>query len=218
MGWFKKWTWLKERKKWLRNKKKTFLIVCEWKNTEPSYFDKFNISTIDIEIVWTWYNTIKIIDEALEKSKKYEYDEIWCVFDADPKPSNPTQISNFNNAIFKWNKLWFWIAYSNQAFEYWLLLHFEDHQWWWMNRKDYNKKLNSYLKPLNIKYDWKTNKIINQNFFDVLYGSSEIAIKRAKKIYELFRKTNWKCTNPWSEESSTTVYLLVEKILKEERN
>ncbi|MGN6417310.1 MAG: RloB domain-containing protein [Pseudobacter sp.] len=32
------------------------------------------------------------------------------------------------------------IAYSNQAFEYWLILHFEDHQGGKIDRNDYHKK------------------------------------------------------------------------------
>lgn len=57
-----------------------------------------------------------------------KYDEIWCVFDADPKPSNPSQIMNFNSAIMLAEKQKFFVAYSHQAFEYWLLLHMDDHQ------------------------------------------------------------------------------------------
>lgn len=39
----------------------------------------------------------QLADEAQKKNKKY--DNVWCVFDADPKPDNPNQLKNFNAAI-----------------------------------------------------------------------------------------------------------------------
>ncbi|WP_394333999.1 RloB domain-containing protein [Chryseolinea serpens] len=47
----------------------------------------------------------------------------------------------------------FGIAYSNQAFEYWLILHFEDHQGGAMARADYGNKLNRYINPLGASYE-----------------------------------------------------------------
>ncbi|MDZ4706532.1 MAG: hypothetical protein SH848_21560 [Saprospiraceae bacterium] len=86
-----------------------------------------------------------------------------------------------------------------------------------MNRSDYDAKINNLLRPYNLVYDGKNSKIITDDFFDLLDGVDEktnkerklLAIKRAKRTYDLFDHTN-----PASEESSTTVFRLVEELLK----
>ncbi len=132
-----------------KQKKESFLIVCEGKNTEPSYFEQFKLSTAVITVVGEGYNTLSLVKEAKrlsEKKKGEKYDQVWCVFDKDDFPAN-----NFNQAIALSEKLGFKVAYSNQAFEYWLILHFEAHQGGAMHRDSYCAKLNSYLKAFNLK-------------------------------------------------------------------
>lgn len=111
----------------------------------------------------------------------------------------------------------FRVAYSNQAFEYWIILHFDDHQGGGMHRRDYDKKLNSLLKPFKLTYDGGRSKIITEEIFEVLDGIDEktnkerkmLAIQRAKRNYEQFEHVN-----PAIEESSTTVFRLVETLLR----
>ncbi|MBI9066564.1 MAG: RloB domain-containing protein [Salinivirgaceae bacterium] len=148
---------------------------------------------------------------------------MWCVFDADPKPDNPKQLENFNNAILLAKKLKFRIAYSNQAFEYWLILHFEDHQGGAIQRSVYGDKINSYIHKLGIHYDYEGSKKIEQDFFNLLdeivyvdrdgekFSRCDIAIKRAEKIYNRLDHAN-----PGAEESSTTVFKLVKELKKYE--
>jgi hypothetical protein len=195
----------------------TILIVCEGKNTEPFYFKQFRLSSATIKPIGEGYNTISLVKRAVELAEKKPYDQIWCVFDADPKPDNPNQAKNFNDAIKLANQQDFGIAYSNQAFEYWLILHFNDHQGGSMNRSDYNDKINQLLKPFNLTYDGEGSKLITEEFFEVLDGidkntnkeRKQLAIERAKKNYDRFDHTN-----PSAEESSTTVFRLVEELLK----
>lgn len=80
--------------------------------------------------------------------------------------------TDFNNAIQIAEANNFGVAYSNQAFEYWIILHFNDHQGGGLDRRD-------------------------------------LAIERAKRNYDFFGHSN--CA---SEESSTTVFKLVEELLK----
>ena len=150
-----------ERAKPNKKEKPTILIVCEGKNTEPSYFEQFKLSSATIKTVGQGYNTVSLVRQAIALKKKGEYTKVWCVFDADPKPNNTKQSQNFNNAIkmAKANK--FGVAYSNQAFEYWLLLHFEDHQGGALHRDDYEGKINSNINPLGVNYDGS----ISYNFF-----------------------------------------------------
>lgn len=197
--------------------KPTILIVCEGENTEPSYFRQFKLSSATIKPVGEGYNTISLVKRAVQLSKEKSYDQVWCVFDADPKPDNPKQAKNFNDAVTLAESKGYGIAYSNQAFEYWLIIHFDDHQGGGMNRNDYNNKINQLLKPFGLTYDGEGNKIITEDFFEVLDGIDKktnkerkrLAISRAERNYDLFDHSNLA-----NEESSTTVFRLVEELLK----
>lgn len=195
----------------------TILIVCEGENTEPSYFRQFKLSSATIRPVGEGYNTISLVKRAIQLSTEKSYDQVWCVFDADPKPDNPKQAQNFNDAIKLANKNGFGIAYSNQAFEYWIILHFDDHQGGGMSRSDYNDKINSLLKPYGLTYEGESSKVITEDIFEVLDGVDKktnkerkrITIEGAERNYDLFDHKN-----PANEESSTTVFRLVEELLK----
>jgi hypothetical protein len=196
----------------IKLEKPTILIVCEGKNTEPSYFEQFKLSSATIRALGNGNNTISLVRQAIDLNTKGTYDQVWCVFDKDSFSA-----SNFNNAIKTAKANGFNVAYSNQSFEYWLLLHFEDHQGGGMNRKDYAKTINKYINPLGAKYDGSGTKKISEEFFELLNGKNsklekpriDIAVKRAKRIYNLFDHIN-----PAKEESSTTVFLLIEEIQK----
>ena len=190
----------------------TILIVCEGENTEPSYFNQFKLSTATIKAIGEGYNTTSLVNRAIKLSKEKSYDQVWCVFDKDD-----FSVYNFNNAIAISEANNFGVAYSNQAFEYWVILHFDDHQGGGMHRDDYNNKINTLLKPFGLTYDGKETKLITEEIFDLLDGYDNkinkerkiIAIERAKRNYN-----NHDHRNPANEESTTTVFRLVEEILK----
>lgn len=201
--------------------KPILLIYCEGVNTEPSYFRKYKLSSLEIKSFGEGRNTLSLVERAKSISEKTYYDQVWCVFDADPKSDNPKQLENFNAAISQAKKYGFGIAYSNQAFEYWLILHFENHQGAAMDRKDYGAKINLHINKLGVHYDYKGDKLVNQDLFDLLhvvvktdrngnsYTRTDLAISRAESI-----QANLDNLNPGKEESSTTVHDLV-KILIE---
>jgi RloB-like protein len=199
--------------KWV---KKRYLIVCEGENTEPSYFKQFKLATATIKTVGEGFNTLSLVLRTMEiiSNEKDEYDSVWCVFDRD---SFPAQI--FNEAIKTAEKAGFQVAYSNQAFEYWLILHFQDHQGGALKRQDYDDKINEYLKPLKCKYDGKKSKMISDKLFELLLANDskmqrprvQLAIERAKKVLRWHESMD---NSPEKAESSTTVFKLVEEILK----
>jgi len=211
-----------ERNLPFKKTKDSFLIICEGKNTEPDYFNHFKLKSAKIKAFGEGDNTLSLVKRTAqiveeEKQKGRYYDQVWCVFDADPKPDNPNQESNFNNAIKLAKKYGFGAAYSNQAFEYWLILHFNDHQGGAMDRKDYDKQINDYLKPFKISYDGNGDKKISEDFFNIMQSKEKLtdkgnrqdkAIARAGNIYS--RLDN---LNPAKEESSTKVFLLVKEIM-----
>lgn len=192
--------------------KPSILIVCEGENTEPSYFNQFRLSSAKVKSVGEGYNTISLVNRALELSQQGSFDQVWCVFDKDDFNEQ-----DFNDAIQIAKSNNFGVAYSNQAFEYWLILHFNDHQGGGMHRNDYNDKINSMLKPYMVKYDGNGSKIVEEDFFELLDGIDEktknkrvdLAIARAERNDKQFDHTN-----PAREESSTTVFKLVQELLK----
>ena len=201
-----------ERPEPIKVEKPTILIVYERKNTEPSYFRKFKLSTATIKAIGEGYNTISLVNRASQLSNEKKYDQVWCVFDKDD-----FSLEDFNNAIDIAEAQNFKVAYSNQAFEYWIILHFEDHQGGGMHRDDYDKKINNFLKPFGVKYDGQGSKIITEEIFDILEGVDEntnkerveIAIRRAKRNLK-----NHYDVSPALAESSTTVFKLVNELRK----
>ncbi len=201
-----------ERKEPSKVERPTILIVCEGENTEPSYFRQFKLSTATVKAIGEGYNTVSLVKRAIQIASKKPYDQVWCVFDKDDFSAN-----DFNSSIqiAKANK--FGVAYSNQAFEYWIILHLDDHQGGGMHRYLYDKKINDLLKPFGISYEGKGSKVITEEIFEVLnafdynlnMGRIEVAIARAKRNLKSHDKSR-----PASGESSTTVYKLVEELLK----
>lgn len=192
--------------------KPNILIVCEGENTEPSYFRQFKLSTATIVPVGEGYNTISLVNRAIQLSQKKNYEQVWCVFDKDDFSDK-----DFNTAISTAINHNFGVAYSNQSFEYWLILHFDDHQAGGMNRNLYNQRINELLSQFNVTYDGNNSKIITEEFFDLLDGIDEktgverkvLAITRAKRNLDFFDGTN-----PAKEESTTTVFRLIEELQK----
>ncbi len=189
------------------------LIVCEGQNTEPSYFYQFRLSSATVKAIGEGYNTTTLVHRAIELSNesKIPYEQVWCVFDKD---DNSDEI--FNEAICLAEQRGFKVAYSNQAFEYWLILHFNDHQGGGILRERYASLLNRYLNKFNLWYD-PERKIITEGIFNVLEGFDAkykksrrvLAVDRAERNYNRLSHAN-----PASEESSTTVFRLVEELMK----
>lgn len=192
--------------------KPVILIVCEGKNTEKSYFDQFRLTSARLVTLGQGFNTISLVNEALKRSEVETYDQVWCVFDKDDFTAN-----DFNNAIAIAAANGFGVAYSNQAFEYWLILHFEDHQGGAMPRQDYADKLNGYIEPLGAFYEGDGSKIVTRELFELLEAKDDASGKIRREQATLRAKRNYDKQNhasPANEESSTTVFMLVEEIMK----
>lgn len=179
------------------------LIVCEGRNTEPSYFSKFKIRSLTIIPINHKTNPDKIIARAIMESG---YTTKWCVFDKDS-----TSDHNFNKAIQQAISKGINVAYSNQAFEYWLILHLIDDQGGKLDRGDYVKIINRELQKINsnVKYD-PVKKIVSDEFFQILEEREKKAIKRAARNFNMH-----KFLTPAKAESSTKVFSLVEDLRKE---
>lgn len=208
------------RKKPFKFQMPVFYVYCEGKNTEPEYLSSFKINTVKIKPLGLAQNTLNIVEEAIKRIKSENFDKTldqkWCVFDKDDFPAN-----SFDNAIKKAENNGFKVAWSNQSFEYWFLLHFEDHQGGSLHRDSYKDKINKYITNEKAQYNDDGKKKITDEFFrelsatDPASGNPRLttAINRARRNHN-----NKIDIPPSASESCTTVYTLVEILLKLQNN
>ena len=182
-----------KRKVNTREIRKVFLIVCEGTETEPNYFRSFPVPKEVIDIKGIGKSPKKIIQEADSINQNGDYDRVWCVFDRDEWDTE-----EFNRAIQTGKKKGFQIAYSNEAFELWYLLHFEFFDTG-MSRKQYQQKLDSLMgKP------YKKN---SDNMYEKLETRQSTAIKNAATLLKQYNPVN-----PVNDNPSTTVHFLVQEL------
>lgn len=191
------------RKQGTRYVKQSFLIVCEGMRTEPDYFKAFRVTTATVKAIGQAMNTISLVNKAIsirdtEHKKKHCYDQCWVVFDKDDFPAK-----DFNQAIALARKNGFNVAYSNQAFEYWFLLHFNLYRGP-LHRQNYADMLS---KLTGIQYS--KNEGFGAVMYNRLYHMQSQAIRNATVVLDEISHGN-----PAIEESSTTVHLLVEELNK----
>lgn len=186
-----------------REVKQSFLIICEGVRTEPDYFNAFRMTTATVKAVGQAMNTTSLVSKAIsirdaEQKKKRTYDQCWVVFDKDDFPAK-----DFNDAIALAERNGFNVAYSNQAFEYWFLLHFNIYRGT-LHRSNYADMLS---RLIGVQYTKK------EGFGTILYNRllhlQPQAIKNAAAVL-----AEMSHGNPAMEESSTTVHLLVEELNK----
>ena len=191
------------RRQGVREIKQSFLIVCEGEKTEPDYFKAFRMTAATVKAVGQAMNTMALVNKAIsireaDRQKKREYDQCWVVFDKDDFPAN-----DFNQAIQLAEKNGFRVAYSNQAFEYWFLLHYNLYTGP-IHRNQYKDIL---TKLTGLTYN-KTEGF-GAVMYNLLLARQQQAIKNAAAVLAEISHGN-----PAEEESSTTVHKLVIELNK----
>lgn len=194
------------------NKRKRFLIVCEGQ-TEELYFKSFPVLSAEVKSIHQGCSKSALVDCVALYLENEVFDEIWCVFDRDIKPDVKNQNEDFNNAIHRALHNGYKCAYSNDAFELWLVLHYEfiDQQ---QNRTFYYDKLS---KLWDINYE-KHGKV--RSFAKTIYNklnqdkraSMTLASSHAKVLDTLHQSTPYHLQNP-----TTLAYKLVEELNKHVR-
>ena len=181
--------------------RKRFFIVCEGEKTEPNYFKKFSVD-VDIQLSkGEGKDTKSLVEKAIKLKNGLKSDErnrVWCVFDRDKNDQNPHDAQNFNAAITLAQTNGIKVAYSNDAFELWYLLHFNYYNTG-ISRNDYQNML---TKLLGHKYEKNSKRI-----YEELKDKQQDAIKYAKRLLQEYEPPNPETDNP-----STTVDLLVEEL------
>lgn len=182
-----------ERKKRKENierlRPSTWLIVCEGQQTEPNYFkgavEEINKDIdeeykLKIKIEGKGMNTVSLVKSVEDIQNEIDgykfttvpYGKIFVVFDKD---SFSDEL--FDKAVEMCEKNGYIALWSNQAIEFWFLLHFnliESR----IDRTIYATKLNEYFKREGLNYKYKKNDVkIYEKL--ITYGSLENAIKNA---------------------------------------
>lgn len=191
------------RRQGVREIKQSFLIVCEGEKTEPDYFRAFRMTAATVKAVGQAMNTMTLVSKAIsirdaDQKRKKIYDQCWVVFDKDDFPAK-----DFNQAIQFAEKNGFRVAYSNQAFEYWFLLHYNLYTGA-IHRSQYKDML---TKLTGMPYS--KSEGYGAVMYNLLLSRQQQAINNAETVLAEISHGN-----PAEEESSTTVQRLVLELNK----
>ncbi|MDP3930430.1 MAG: RloB family protein [Bacteroidota bacterium] len=196
-----------------------FLIVCEDGKTEPYYFRTFEKyipkETIFLRAVGTGRSSKGVVEQAIIEREKLaveankSVDEVWVVFDKDDAEKVPANTLRFIEAFKIAQEEKMEVAWSNEVFELWLLLHFSDVSFNKpIPRADIYSSLQASIKSI------ETHKLFvyehgKTDVIDALLelGSEAKAIERAEKLL-----TEQKDKNPIDANPSTTAHLLVKRL------
>lgn len=196
-----------------RQVRNTILIITNGKETEQNYFNSIkacfdSIFTINVEF------KNKQCDELVQYACSLEataYNQIWCLFDIDDAQKE----GHLSSAIEKAKRGNIKIAFSNEAFEVWLLYHFTKSVSPKLNRKTYILEINKQLQAQGYSATYeKNNKTLLASTF---VPRALVATERAKTVYqrrEADHKTMYGNANyPVAEwKSISTVYQLIESL------
>ena len=173
------------------------MIVCEGERTEPNYFERFRVprDVVALEVRGIGYNTLSLVREAIKLKDEGDYDQVWCVFDRDSIPAQ-----TFNEALRLANQEGIRVAYSNEAFELWYLLHFD-----FLNT---GIRRAAYIARLTEKIGKRYAKN-SRDMYDILESRQQTAIENAKRLLNIYN-----LCRPAEDNPSTTVHLLVIELLK----
>lgn len=189
------------RKTGTRIPKKVLRIFTEGEKTEPDYFnsikDELRLNEIDIKVYGMGSNTMLLVDWAIQRKEEEKGDgfdtEWWVVFDRDDH-------QQFDQAIQKAESAGVNVAYSNECFELWFILHFELLSTA-IGRQKYYEKLTDLLSQKYSK---------NSNIFSLIKDREASAIRNAKNLEKQHDEEGISAFS--KRDPSTTAYKLVEKL------
>ncbi len=203
----------------------SILIICEGEKTEPNYFKGFPVSNIKVKTIGLGQNTLSLVESAVQLWKDLFkegkcFEKLWCVLDRDSFPLRnynqafqtiTTEEQRLNRRYRKQVKrdIELSIAYSNEAFELWYILHF-DYITSGISRSEYERMLTDRMGK-----EYKKNDPNMYNFLEKLSSETNfqkgqaVAIRNAKSLRKSTQVANIHNNNP-----STSVDELVEELNK----
>ena len=198
-------------------------IFSEGKKTEPVYFNSKIKEIKEKDIRNKFKVQVKIWNRPADSGRQgmsiinyvesvvstedidLKKDTVWVVYDRDKKRQDDDGGVDFRNSIEEGEKLGFKIAYSNDSFELWYLLHFDfmDSN---LFRDDILIKVKeNFKKEFGIEYNKK-----DIEYYPYIKYKECDAIRNAENLLKKHKKDGeLKTSSP-----STTVHLLVEELNK----
>lgn len=188
------------REKGSKKTRTSFLIVCEGEKTEPNYFEGFRkeCSSIHIKIKGEGRNTTSLVQSAVDETRDETYDQVWCVFDRD---SFSKEQVNAAHELARVNGIS--VAFSNECFEIWYLLHFHYYNTA-LPRRDYAALLTT---QMNLPYEKNARDV-----YDRLKPLQPKAISNAEKLLKIYPKYPRQPDGPADCNPCTTVQELVKAL------
>lgn len=197
------------------SQRKNVLIVTNGEQ-EKIYFDiirKRNKSDYKLEISKQNGNISNILDIAIAKKANNTYNDVWCVFDIDQEQA----YGILQPAIQKARQNCIRLAYSNIAFEIWLIFHYKENIPAYLRIDDYGKEILDIINAKNIapqarQYNKTDEKIIAKFVNQVANGKIN-----SMRVYQLKVKeheaNNGNTNYPfWEWRSTTNIFQLIEKL------
>ncbi len=182
-------------------------IYCNSLETEPNYFKAFaievnksKVSDVRIEVILTQKkggkDPLYAVKYAIENRGSCK--NTWVVFDKDE--------FDIEKAIKLARENQVHVAWSNECFELWILLHFRLVEIA-IGRKECLIKVKEFLKK-EMKLDYTKN---NKDIYEKLKSKLRIAIANAKRQHQLIKRDG---VLPNRANPCTTVYELVEHLVQ----
>ena len=194
---------------------KRFLIICEGENTEPYYFKSFPVLTAEVEAFGIGRSKTSLVEQAIDCVSQETHDperEVWIVFDMDFDPAKDaaSQRQDFNNAIRLAEENGFRVAYSNDAFELWFVLHYQLLEAA-LTRVEYYQRISQHWK-MSYERDGKGVQFcreVYQRLLEDQNADQVAAIRHAQRLHQQFAGIQ-----PANQNPCTTVYQLVAELNK----
>ncbi len=183
-----------------REERKSVLIALEDTKSARFYFqdllkDKKLIGKV-ILAPHRGTNPKKVLEALItekQKNRKLKFEKEWIVIDRDEHP-----ISDFNGTIEIARNSGICVAFSNEAYELWLLLHFEMITAY-TSRSNLTKKLKTYIPD----YEKSSHDI-----YKFIIGKQKTAIENAEKLITKHQGDHGKL-KPYEQNPLTTIHQLV---------
>lgn len=179
--------------------RKIFVLATEGSKTESQYFEIFKGQNLVVRIELLKKIGKGAPPQVLERMRRYlkreglqSSDEAWLVVDKDQWTDD--QLSQLHEWAQEADNYGF--ALSNPKFEFWLLLHFEEGSGV-NNSRTCSQKLKRHMPG-----------------YDKGIDAKKILDFRIKKAIERAKKRDTPACHDWPRNTGTTVYRLVENILK----
>jgi len=220
-----------------------FVIFCEDSVSEPVYFNYFETNKIKVNCIKNQKSMMKNVINAIHHCETtgllthengehcmLEGTQVWCVFDRD-KEETEEKIQKgdieFNASIDTAERKGLNIAWSNDSFELWVLLHFQEVETTDINRQLYYDKLTEIFRQLpnpnedlqkilvHQSYSYKRDFKSENNFRNVVRNeiikNTKEAIERAKTLESKYQNNS---LQNHQKSPITLVYKLVEELIK----